>query len=218
MGVGDNIRALRTREHLSQAELAKRLSVTKETVSRWETSKSFIRKAHLEKFIEVFGVTADDVLSEGLGFASEPSVARDPSSGAGPNDVMQLPYPVYKVERSGNGTTLRCSSEAYAPLDVAQRHPVGIFVRMDCREMTRLYPAGSLLLVDQKLRPWNGCTVVAYLDNATVVIRRYLAGNNTIMLSSWTYDAPAPDLMIDRRRVRIVGVVVWYQADHDLGA
>ena len=72
MGVGDNIRALRTREHLSQAELAKRLSVTKETVSRWETSKSFIRKAHLEKFIEVFGVTADDVLSEGLGFASEP--------------------------------------------------------------------------------------------------------------------------------------------------
>lgn len=84
--------------------------------------------------------------------------------------------------------------------------------------MTRLYPAGSLLLVDQKLRPWNGCTVVAYLDNATVVIRRYLAGNNTIMLSSWTYDAPAPDLMIDRRRVRIVGVVVWYQADHDLGA
>lgn len=107
MGVGDNIRALRTREHLSQAELAKRLSVTKETVSRWETSKSFIRKAHLEKFIEVFGVTADDVLSEGLGFASEPSVARDPSSGAGPNDVMQLPYPVYKVERSGNGTTLR---------------------------------------------------------------------------------------------------------------
>ena len=43
MGVGDNIRALRTREHLSQAELAKRLSVTKETVSRWETSKSFKR-------------------------------------------------------------------------------------------------------------------------------------------------------------------------------
>jgi SOS-response transcriptional repressor LexA len=93
-----------------------------------------------------------------------------------------------------------------------------IFVRMDYREMTRLYPVGSLLLVDQRARPYNGCTVVALVDNATIVVRRYTAGNNTVVLSSWSYDAPSPDLILDKRRVRIIGVVVFFQASHDTEA
>ncbi|MFR5093295.1 MAG: hypothetical protein ACLTDR_16100 [Adlercreutzia equolifaciens] len=110
-----------------------------------------------------------------------------------------LILPVYKTDRSGNGTTLRHTGYACAPSDVAARHVASIFVRMDYREMTRLYPVGSLLLVDQRARPYNGCTVVALADNATIVVRRYTAGNNTVVLSSWSYDAPSPDLILDKR-------------------
>ena len=126
--------------------------------------------------------------------------------------ARQLLFPVYKVTRSGNGTTLQHFSESYVPPDVAQQHPASIFVRMDYRDMTKLYPVGSLLLVDQRAVPYNGCTVVALADNATIVIRRYAAGNSTVMLSSWSYDAHSPDLMLDKRRIRILGVVVWFQA------
>ena len=135
-----------------------------------------------------------------------------------PNAFQALRYPVYKIERSGNGTTLRLASHAFAPPDVAKRHPASVFVRMDYREMTRLYPVGSLLLVDQRLKPYNSCTAVALVDNAAIVIRRYLTGNDTVVLSSGSHDAPSPDLMLDKRRVRIIGVVVWFQASHDVRA
>lgn len=221
MSLQDNIRRLRKREGLSQAEFAKRLGVTKETVSRWEGGRTFLRRGHLESMVRIFGISPDDILSEERGLASAPAPASAqrtsreadldaPLSGEG------LRLPVYKIDRSGNGTTLRHTGHAYAPPDVTGRHRASIFVRMDYREMTRLYPVGSLLLVDQRARPYNGCTVVALVDNATIVVRRYTAGNNTVVLSSWSYDTPSPDLILDKRRVRIIGVVVFFQAGHDI--
>ncbi|WP_304426788.1 LexA family transcriptional regulator [uncultured Adlercreutzia sp.] len=223
MSIGDNIRALRRRKGLSQAELAAQLNVAKETVSRWESGRTFIRQAHLERLVELFDISRDDIMSEEWGLGHELGTARAAAPVAptsreeeAPPSPMAPPYPVYKIARSGNGTTLRHCAHAFAPPDVAENHRVGFFVRMDYREMTKLYPVGSLLLVDQHVKPYNGCTVVAMVDNATVVVRRYLAGNDTIVLSSWSYDSPSPDLMLDKRRVRILGTVVWFQANHDL--
>lgn len=222
MTIGDNIRELRRREGLSQADLASRMDVSKETVSRWESGRTFIRKSHLERLVATFNVSADDIMSEEWGLGHGLSAdTRTASQGtdreaSGEEAPATPPYPVYKIDRSGNGTTLRHFSQAFAPSDVTRRHPAGFFVRMDYREMTKLYPVGSLLLVDQRVKPYNGCTVVALVDNATVVIRRFLSGNNTVVLSSWSYDTPSPDLMLDKRRVRILGTVVWFQAGHDL--
>ena len=227
MSIGENIRRLRAREGLSQTAFAGRLDVTKETVGRWESGRTFPRRTHLDKMIADFAVCADDIMSEERGLGTAPSAptadnwpgpeTRNDGTGAaeGAGDAI---LPVYKTDRSGNGTTLRHTGYACAPSDVAARHVASIFVRMDYREMTRLYPVGSLLLVDQRARPYNGCTVVALVDNATIVVRRYTAGNNTVVLSSWSYDAPSPDLILDKRRVRIIGVVVFFQASHDTEA
>ena len=181
MSIGENIRRLREREGLSQTAFAGRLGVTKETVGRWESGRTFPRRTHLDKMIADFAVCADDIMSEERGLGTAPS-APTADNWTGPETRN------------------------------------GIFVRMDYREMTRLYPVGSLLLVDQRARPYNGCTVVALVDNATIVVRRYTAGNNTVVLSSWSYDAPSPDLILDKRRVRIIGVVVFFQASHDTEA
>ena len=194
MSIGENIRRLREREGLSQTAFAGRLGVTKETVGRWESGRTFPRRTHLDKMIADFAVCADDIMSEERGLGTAPSAptadnwpgpeTRNDDTGAaeGAGDAI---LPVYKTDRSGNGTTLRHTGYACAPSDVAARHVASIFVRMDYREMTRLYPVGSLLLVDQRARPYNGCTVVALVDNATIVVRRYTAGNNTVVLSSW---------------------------------
>lgn len=222
MGIGENIRRLRRREGLSQAAFGAQLGVTKETVGRWESNRTFPRRGHIEGMVARFRVEADDILGEDRGLGAAPAPTASGSRGAAADsaldavtDLRALLLPVYKIDRSGNGTTLRHVGHAYAPPDVARRHPASVFVRMDYREMTRLYPVGSFLLVDQRARAYNGCTVVALIDNATIVVRRYTAGNNTVVLSSWSYDAPSPDLILDKRRVRIIGVAVFFQASHD---
>ena len=156
MSIGENIRRLREREGLSQTAFAGRLGVTKETVGRWESGRTFPRRTHLDKMIADFAVCADDIMSEERGLGTAPSAptadnwpgpeTRNDGTGAaeGAGDAI---LPVYKTDRSGNGTTLRHTGYACAPSDVAARHVASIFVRMDYREMTRLYPVGSLLLV-----------------------------------------------------------------------
>lgn len=66
------------------------------------------------------------------------------------------------------------------------------------------------------LKPWNGCSVIALADNSRMVIRRYSTGTNTVMLSSYSYRTSEPDIVLDKRRIRILGVIVWFQASHDL--
>lgn len=83
--------------------------------------------------------------------------------------------------------------------------------------MSKCYPIGSLLLVDPNKKPWNGCTVLAIADNSRMVIRRYSVGTSSIMLSSHSYRTAEPDIVLDKRRIRILGVIVWFQASHDLG-
>lgn len=205
MSIGENIRRLREREGLSQTAFAGRLGVTKETVGRWESGRTFPRRTHLDKMIADFAVCADDIMSEERGLGTAPS--------AQPADN----WPGPETRNDGTGAA-EGAGDAILPVYKTGRHVASIFVRMDYREMTRLYPVGSLLLVDQRARPYNGCTVVALVDNATIVVRRYTAGNNTVVLSSWSYDAPSPDLILDKRRVRIIGVVVFFQASHDTEA
>ena len=65
MSIGENIRRLREREGLSQTAFAGRLDVTKETVGRWESGRTFPRRTHLDKMIADFAVCADDIMSEG---------------------------------------------------------------------------------------------------------------------------------------------------------
>lgn len=192
------------------------LNVAKETVSRWETNRIAIRPKHVDRIVELFKIERDDVLSEERGLASSlesTSDREDSTTTFIPNEQIVTLRPIYQIERTGSGTTLRARKEAHIPEDIARQCPTGVFVRIDGHEMNRLYPAGSLLLVDRRVRPYNGCSVVALVDNSMVVIRRYASGNNTIVLSSWSYDAAESDMILDKRRVRTVGVVVYFQAE-----
>ncbi|MBQ3366184.1 MAG: helix-turn-helix domain-containing protein [Acidaminococcaceae bacterium] len=47
----------------SQSELAERLDVSQNSVSRWETGEAFPSLSNLQKIAELFGVTTDDIFS-----------------------------------------------------------------------------------------------------------------------------------------------------------
>ncbi|WP_222859237.1 MULTISPECIES: hypothetical protein [Enorma] len=71
--------------------------------------------------------------------------------------------------------------------------------------------------MDPNLRPWNGCCVVAALDARTVLVRRFAQAKGMAALSCHSFTVQTPDIVVDQRRVRILGVVVWFQAGHDMG-
>lgn len=214
MTFADNIRELRRREGLTQADLGRALGVTKESVCRWERGRSSVRACHIERMVELFHVRRDDLLSEDRGLAAQASAANVGVPVARERQADERP--VFRVTRSANGTSLQARSRAYAPADVAQHHPKSFFVQMDGQEMSKIYPEGCCLLVDPTAAPWNGCSVMALVDGRNIVIRRYICGNDTVILSSHSFQTASPDLMLNRRRVRVIGVVVWFQASHSI--
>ena len=72
MKLGANISALRTARGLSQAELAERLGVSRQSVSKWETDVSVPDLERLVQLSELFGVPLDQLVK------GEPSAPEPP--------------------------------------------------------------------------------------------------------------------------------------------
>ena len=62
--VGKRIRELRNDKKLSQGELGKLLSVSQDTVSLWEQSKSLTSIEMILALSEIFGVSCDYLLGK----------------------------------------------------------------------------------------------------------------------------------------------------------
>ena len=62
--LGDNIRALRRAQGLTQAALAEKLRLTPQNISKWENGQSMPDVANLCLLADVLGVTADRLLGE----------------------------------------------------------------------------------------------------------------------------------------------------------
>lgn len=60
---GKTIRALREKNHMTQAALAEKLSVSDKAVSKWETGKGYPDITLLEPLSKAFGVSAAELLS-----------------------------------------------------------------------------------------------------------------------------------------------------------
>lgn len=60
---GAVIRKLREKNHLTQAELAERLSVSDKAVSKWETAKGYPDISLLEPIAKVFGISITELLA-----------------------------------------------------------------------------------------------------------------------------------------------------------
>ncbi len=60
---GTIIKELREKNHLTQAELAKKLSVSDKTVSKWETAKGYPDISLLEPIARVFDISITELIS-----------------------------------------------------------------------------------------------------------------------------------------------------------
>ena len=67
MTLGEKIQALRTDIGLSQEDLAERLGVSRQAVSKWESGASDPSTSNLLALAKLYGVSAEDLLREAAG-------------------------------------------------------------------------------------------------------------------------------------------------------
>lgn len=70
MTLGEKIQVLRKQSGLSQEQLAAKILVTRQAISKWELSESLPDADNIVQLSEVFNVTTDYLLKNGLGAAS----------------------------------------------------------------------------------------------------------------------------------------------------
>lgn len=63
MSLGERLLELRKSKHLSQEELAFKLDVTRQTVSKWETNQSTPDFDKIMPLCELYGITSDELLT-----------------------------------------------------------------------------------------------------------------------------------------------------------
>ena len=63
MSLGERLLELRKSKHLSQEELAFKLDVTRQTVSKWETDQSTPDFDKIMPLCELYGITSDELLT-----------------------------------------------------------------------------------------------------------------------------------------------------------
>lgn len=66
MTIGQRIAKLRTAEGISQEQLAEKLSVSRQSVSKWEIDQAFPQIDKILLMCELFGVTTDELLKGGV--------------------------------------------------------------------------------------------------------------------------------------------------------
>ena len=64
MHIGKNIAIYRKKNHLTQEELAKKLSITRQSVSKWENGASDPSTSNLLALAKLYGISAEDLLKE----------------------------------------------------------------------------------------------------------------------------------------------------------
>lgn len=78
---GENLKRYRKESKISQDELASRMGITPQAVSKWECGLSYPDITLIIPLAELFGITADDLL-RGVGTAKEISSATDENEAA----------------------------------------------------------------------------------------------------------------------------------------
>lgn len=208
MNVGDNIRELRQRHDLTQVELAERLEVAKDSVSKWERGSMAVRERHVQRMCELFGVSRDDILSEDHGLAAQARASYEPSLRSG------VRMPLYGWTHAGEPMEEIAGDDyAYVPPVVAQNHPRGFLLRVRGGCMDRVIPDGSLVCVDPDAEPSTGRIVVMEPTEGESVMRRIYRGNRWVMLVADSWSGEHEDIVLrEGDRNRLLGVVVWWQA------
>ena len=216
----ENLKALMSLQNVSQAEIARRSNIEKQTVSSWMRGVSFPSAKNIKSLTEAFDLSTDDLLSNECGLASR-------KGGSVPVHeyeyaVMSMTAPVYGRIAAGDPLEMIVDHGEFAYLhpDVAQRHPEGFFLTVSGDSMDRIMPDGSLAFIDPRALVANGDVAAITVNGDDATIKRVFFAGDTVVLHPESSNPVHRDRAIDSSdpdapALRIIGKVVWHYLVED---
>lgn len=206
MSIARNIRAVRTRNNLTQEEFGEIVGVSSMAVSQWETGRAVPRMGAVQKISDYFHISKGSLIDED---SSTPT--KLPISGS----TATLPLRTLgKVHAGVMDDDDACDDEeVQVPERVVLAYPDAFLLRVEGNCMDRVIPEGSHVVVAPHKEPTNGSIVVIHDDAYEAIMRRYYKGSSALMLSPDSYEEEYQDIIVhDGQEITLIGVVVWWQA------
>ena len=205
MDFPQRVRSTREKLNLTQEDVAQRLGVTASAVSTWEAGRARPRLDKLTQLADLFGITVSELMGEPAG--QERSVR-------GTSALVPLLGWAHMGEPMDEG---ELHEVVEVPAEVAAAHPHAFCVHAQGDCMDDLYPTDAILLVDPDMEPVSGCAVLAETVDHGAVVRLYMRGTSTVMLTASSHTGSYPDLVAgpDDDPISCRGRVVWYMRDRD---
>lgn len=206
MSIARNIRAVRTRNNLTQEEFGEIVGVSSMAVSQWETGRAVPRMGAVQKISDYFHISKGSLIDE-----DSSTLTKLPISGS----TATLPLRTLGKVHAGvmDDDAICDDEEIQVPERVVLAYPDAFLLRVEGNCMDRVIPEGSHVVVVPHKEPTNGSIVVIHDDAYEAIMRRYYKGSSALMLSPDSYEEGYQDIIVhDGQEITLIGVVVWWQA------
>ena len=205
MSIARNIRAVRTRNNLTQEEFGEIVGVSSMAVSQWETGRAVPRMGAVQKISDYFHISKGSLIDE-----DSSTLTKLPISGS----TATLPLRTLGKVHAGvmDDDDVCDDEEVQVPERVVLAYPDAFLLRVEGNCMDRVIPEGSHVVVVPHKAPTNGSIVVIRDDTYEAIMRRYYKGSSALMLSPDSYEEEYQDIIVhDGQEITLIGVVVWWQ-------
>lgn len=213
--IASQIKRLRNARGWTQPQLADKLSVSKQTISNWETGIKVPRMGSLQKIANLFNVK--------IGEITNASIASEESSIAKPNNVIyplsigmqQISIPIIGTIACGDPITAEENIEGYTTEAFNKPIPDGTLFALHCKgqSMEPTIPDGALAIIREQPDVEDGEIAAVLVDHDNeATLKRVKHQGNIVMLMPDNKDFD-PIILNEEYPGRIIGKVIRYSVD-----
>ena len=201
MSIGKNIKALRERSGLSQADFAKMLGVTDKAVSTWENETRIPRMGVIQKIADCYGLQKTDIIED------------SPLSTLPPN-VIPLPK-MKKVPLVGQ---IACGTPILAEENITDYIDLPGHIRADyallCKGDSMVNAGiqdGDIVYIRQQEEVENGQIAAVLVDEDEATLKRFYRMDGKVTLNAENpVHAPLVYVGDEISHVRVIGLAVAF--------
>ncbi|GAB5990796.1 LexA family protein [Aeromonas veronii] len=221
--INDRIAARRRAQKMSQDELARRIGITRVSISKWESGLNQPKGRYLNDLAAALGVTVEWLLT---GEGSAPESSGEPRIPGYHNVEPAVIYqgkriPILSYVQAGNwremceqATAFDGNVEYVSAGGEIGPYGFGLWLRGD--SMVPLFKEGDLIIVDPDESPQPGDYVVAKNGSDEATFKKYrprgIDENGQEVFELVPLNDDYPTMHSDRQHIQIIGVMVEHRS------
>ena len=212
--IASQIKKLRKSRGWTQPQLADKLSVSKQTISNWETGIKVPRMGSLQKLADLFNVKIGEITNESIDSNGSFSM---PSNVIYPEGLERIQIPLIGEIACGDPITAEENIDCYVEETFEKPAPSGTLFALRCKghSMEPTIPNGALAIIREQPEVEDGEIAAVLVDDDTeATLKRVKHQGNLVMLmpDNKKYD---PIILDKDHPGRIVGKLIKYSVTLD---